>query len=413
MAGILDGLRVVEGSAFVAVPLAGMTLAQMGADVIRFDRLQGGLDAGRWPLAPSGQSLFWAGLNKGKRSIAVDMSHPEGRELITRTITAPGDDAGVFLTNLRVRGWMDYETLQKHREDLIMVALLGDRHGRPQVDYTVNPALGIPDITGPEDHDAPVANALPAWDLMAGHMCVSSVLAAERHRLRKGTGQEVTLTLKDVAAATLGHLGMIGDAVLNETQRTKSGNALYGAYGQDFLCADGRRLMVIGLTGRQWSGLVKTTGTEAEMTALARRTGRDLRDEGVRWELRKQITEILKPWFAARPSTEIGPLFDREKLTWSEFRTVKEAVTQDPDLSPNNPMFTELLQDGLGRFPVPGHAASFSELEREPPRAAPVLGANTEEILSEVTGLDDTEIARLYDQGIVAGAGRAELDTAA
>src|SRR6056297_2233134 len=97
MSGILKGMRVVEGSAFVAVPLAGMTLAQMGAEVIRFDRIGGGLDAGRWPLAPSGQSLFWAGLNKGKKSVAVDMSRPEGRELITRIITAPGEDAGLFL----------------------------------------------------------------------------------------------------------------------------------------------------------------------------------------------------------------------------------------------------------------------------------------------------------------------------
>lgn len=413
MTGILNGLRVVEGSAFVAVPLAGMTLAQMGADVIRFDRLQGGLDAGRWPLAPSGQSLFWAGLNKGKRSLAVDMSHPEGRELITRTITAPGEDAGVFLTNLRVRGWMDYETLSQHREDLIMVSLLGDRHGRPQVDYTVNPALGIPDITGPEDHDAPVANALPAWDLIAGHMCVSSVLAAERHRLRKGMGQEVTLTLKDVAAATLGHLGMIGDAVLNDTQRGKSGNALYGAYGQDFLCADGRRIMVIGLTGRQWSGLVKATASDAAMTALGRRTGRDLRDEGTRWALRKEITEILAPWFAARPAPVVAEIFDAAKLTWSEFRTVKQAVTEDTDLSPDNPIFTELAQEGLGSFPVPGHAASFSEVARDAPRGAPTLGAQTEEILSDVTGLDDTEIARLFDQGIVGSSLRPQLYSAA
>ncbi|MEY8840174.1 CoA transferase, partial [Cribrihabitans sp. XS_ASV171] len=136
MSGILQGMRVVEGSAFVAVPLAGMTLAQMGAEVIRFDRIEGGLDAGRWPLAPSGQSLFWAGLNKGKRSVAVDMRSPEGRELITRIITAPGRDAGLFLTNLRVRGWMDHETLSQYRRDLIMVTLSGDRHGRPAVDYT-------------------------------------------------------------------------------------------------------------------------------------------------------------------------------------------------------------------------------------------------------------------------------------
>ena len=413
MSGILDGLRVVESSAFVAVPLAGMSLAQMGADVIRFDRLEGGLDAGRWPLAPSGRSLFWAGLNKGKRSIAVDLSHPKGRELMTRTISAPGRDAGVFLTNLRVSGWMDYETLSQHRKDLIMVTLLGDRHGRPQVDYTVNPALGIPDITGPEGHDDPVASALPTWDLIAGHLCVSSVLAAERHRMRKGAGQEVTLSLKDVAAATLGHLGMIGDALLNEIERTKSGNALYGAYGQDFLCADGRRVMVIGLTTRQWSGLVRTTGTEAEMTSLERRSGRNLSEEGVRWELRKEITEILKPWFATRPASAIGPLFDAAKVTWSEFRTVKEAVTQDPDLSPDNPLFTEICQEGIGFISVPGHAARFSALDRLQPREAPNLGAHTEEILSEVAGVDDTEIAHLFDKGIVAGGRRKSMQPAA
>jgi len=413
MSGILNGLRVVEGSAFVAVPLAGMTLAQMGADVIRFDRLQGGLDAGRWPLAPTGKSLFWAGLNKGKRSIAVDMSHPEGRDVITRTITAPGDDAGVFLTNLRVKGWMDYETLSKHREDLIMTTLLGDRHGRPQVDYTVNPALGIPDITGPEGFDGPVANALPAWDLMAGHMCVSSVLAAERHRLRKGVGQEVVLSLKDVAAATLGHLGMIGDALLNDQPRTKSGNALYGAYGQDFVCSDGRRIMVIGLTARQWSGLISVTGCQTQVEDLARRSGKDLSDEGVRWELRDKITEVLAPWFLARPSNVVAELFDQAKLTWSEFRTVKEAVATDPDLSCDNPMFTEMVQNGLGKFPVPGHAASFSDIERSAPRGAPTLGENTEAILSDVTGLDDTEIARLFDNGIVASSHGSKLYFAA
>ena len=127
--GVLTGMRVVESSAFVAVPLAGMTLAQMGADVIRFDRLQGGLDAGRWPVTASGQSLFWAGLNKGKRSLAVDMTNPEGQEIIANLITAPGPDAGLFLTNLRTKGWMDYPALSDRRADLIMVSLQGTRRG--------------------------------------------------------------------------------------------------------------------------------------------------------------------------------------------------------------------------------------------------------------------------------------------
>lgn len=401
MSNILQGMRVVEGSAFVAVPLAGMTLAQMGADVIRFDRIEGGLDAGRLPLAPSGQSLFWAGLNKGKRSVAVDMKSDEGRELVTRIVTAPGEDAGMFLTNLRVRGWMDYDTLRHYREDLITVTLLGDRHGRPQVDYTVNPALGVPDITGPEGHDGPVANAIPAWDLLAGNLCVSAMLAAERHRLRKGVGQEVELSLKDVAAAAMGHLGLIGDAVVNDAAREKSGNALYGAYGQDFVCADGGRVMVIGLTGRQWSGLVKATQSANAMAALETRSGLSLRDEGNRWVLRHEITEILAPWFLARGVSEIGPMFDAMKLTWSTFRTIKQAVAEDPDLSSANPMFEMLDQPGLGRFPVPGAPMTFSSGPRKPPQAAPVLGQHTEEVLGDVVGMTDTEIAQLFDKGVV------------
>jgi 2-methylfumaryl-CoA isomerase len=86
---------------------------------------------------------------------------------------------------------MDYETLSARRPDLCMVTLMGDRHGRPAVDYTVNPALGFPDATGPEGSTEPVAHALPAWDCIAGNMVVSALLAAERKRLRHGQGSGV------------------------------------------------------------------------------------------------------------------------------------------------------------------------------------------------------------------------------
>ena len=99
MEGILKGLRVIEGSAFVAAPLGGMTLAQLGAEVMRFDPIGGGLDYGRWPLTLDGKhSLFWAGLNKGKRSIAVDFRLPRGQELLTQLNCAPGERAGLFST---------------------------------------------------------------------------------------------------------------------------------------------------------------------------------------------------------------------------------------------------------------------------------------------------------------------------
>ena len=91
----LDGFRIIEGSAFVAAPSGGMALAQLGADVIRFDQIGGGLDARRWPLTAEGESLYWSGLNKGKRSIAVDLRSKRAQELLTELIGI----TGTFLTN--------------------------------------------------------------------------------------------------------------------------------------------------------------------------------------------------------------------------------------------------------------------------------------------------------------------------
>jgi 2-methylfumaryl-CoA isomerase len=403
MAGILQGMRVVEGSAFVAIPLAGMTLAQMGAEVIRFDRIEGGLDAGRWPVAKDGRSLFWAGLNKGKKSVAVDMKSPQGRELISRIITAPGRDAGLFLTNLRVRGWMDHPTLSAIRPDLIMVTLLGDRHGRPAVDYTVNPAVGFPDATGPEGSTAPTAHVLPAWDCIAGNMAVTALLAAERHRLRTGQGQEVVFSLKDAAAAMLGNLGILGDVAVNGTDRPKYGNALYGGYGQDFPCADGERVMVVGLTSRQWDGLVAATGSQDAIARLEGALGEPLSDEGARFRHRAAITAVLAPFFARHRVEDFARAFDKTGVTWSQFRSFARAVREDPDLSPDNPLFHNLYQPGVGTYPVPASPFDFSALARQRPTPAPQLGEHTEEVLADVAGLPGSEIGRLFDAGVVTG----------
>src|SRR4051812_40714511 len=142
MYDLLKGLRVVEGSAFVAAPSGGLYLAQMGAEVIRFDTIGGGPDRRRWPLAPSGASLYWEGLNKGKKSIALDLSRPAGRELAAALATAPGDGAGLFLTNFPADGFLSYERLKAGRADLVCLRVMGWPDGEPAVDYTVNAAVG-------------------------------------------------------------------------------------------------------------------------------------------------------------------------------------------------------------------------------------------------------------------------------
>src|SRR5271154_5405896 len=126
---ILKTLRIVEGSSFVASPSAGLYLAQMGAEVIRFDQIGGGPDFNRWPRANGGASLYWEGLNKGKKSIAIDLSRPEGRELAQRLVTAPGEQGGIFLTNYPVNSFLSHQRLQALRVDLVTVRIMGHADG--------------------------------------------------------------------------------------------------------------------------------------------------------------------------------------------------------------------------------------------------------------------------------------------
>ena len=403
MNGILEGMRVVEGSAYVAAPLGGMTLAQLGADVIRFDPIGGGLDRTRWPVNGDGTSLFWAGLNKGKRSIQVDLRSERGREVLTELITAPGPDSGIVLTNFPVRGWLDYERLAERRPDLIMVSIVGNHDGSSAVDYTVNPSTGFPWATGPRHLSVPFNHLLPAWDAITGTLAAAGVLAAERHRARTGEGQLVRVALSDVAIAMVGNLGKIAEAQVLKRERRKDGNYLYGAFGRDFLTSEGRRIMIVALTGRQWQNLVEATELHEAFETLEKLMGVDLSREGDRFRAREVIGAVLKPWTITRTYDEIAAIFDAHDVCWGRYQTFRELVDEDPRCSTDNPMFEEIEQPGIGSYLVPGSPLDFGKVDRLHPRRAPLLGEHTDEVLSELLGLDDVEIGRLYDQGVVAG----------
>lgn len=403
MTGVLDGLRVVEGSAFIAAPLGGMTLAQLGADVIRFDQIGGGLDYRRWPLAPDGQSLFWAGMNKGKRSIQLDLRTEQGQGIAAALVTAPGEDAGLFLTNFPPRGWMDPTRLGVTRPDLVMVVISGNPDGTSEVDYTVNPATGFPLATGPRDLIEPVNSLLPAWDIACGNLAAVGLLAGERKRRRTGEGSVIALALSDVAFAMTGNLGRIAQAHLGDGASIKDGNYLFGAYGNDLATRDGRRVMVVGLTSRQWSALVAATGT-AEAFAALTADGHDLVTEGGRYLARDAITGVLAPWFAARDLVDVESAFAGTGVASGVYRTFEQMLDEDDRVSIDNPLFEGVHHPGVGAYLMPGSPLRFPEDGTPPAQRAPELGEHTDEILAGILGLSDAEIGRLHDAGTVAGA---------
>ena len=407
---ILHGMRVIECASFIAAPSCALHLQQMGAEVIRIDPIGGGPDAHRWPLSANGSSLYWEGLNKGKLSVAVDFASPEGRALVAKLVCAPGAGGGLFVTNFPAEGFLSHERLRQGRADLITTRIMGWADGTPAVDYTVNAAIGVPYMTGaaeasgisPEPPE-PVNHVLPAWDLMAGAYAAFALLAAERHRQATGLGQEVRVPLSDIAIASLGHLGQIAE-VHGGMDRPKMGNTLFGAFGRDFKTADGKRLMVVAITPRQWAGLVKSLDLGAAMAGIEAALGVSfMKDEGLRFTHRDVLLPLVEAAIARHSSGALGTAFDANGVCWGPYHTLKSALTDEPRLVSANPLFSAVTHPSGLTYPTPGAAATMVQMERADAGRAPLQGEHTDQVLAELLGLSNTQINQLHDSGRVAG----------
>jgi two-component system sensor histidine kinase ChvG len=269
------------------------------------------------------------------------------------------------------------------------------------------------------------------------------VLAAERHRRNTGQGQLVEMALKDVALSVLGSLGIIGEVQINNVDRPKYGNALYGAYGQDFATSDGRRVMIVALTNRQWDGLRAATGMQEALDALGLRMGLVLSREGDRFKARHEITALLAPWFRARRVEDfaaqkrllgiigndvlrmdrlIGDISDSSRVDAELSRTVAEPVDVQPILAvlaelhnttrnegdplmeteiPDSPLVALGVEDRLVQVfrNLIGNAISFSPRDGHVWLRARSAGGDIEVVVEdEGPGIPDAKLEGIFDR---------------
>lgn len=396
---LLQGLSVIEASSFVASPTAGLYLAQMGAEVIRVDQIGGGPDYRRWPVTPANDSLYWENLNRAKRSVALDLGKPEGRELLQALVRATGQ----FVTNFPAKGFLAHDLLSEGRADLITVRVMGWADGSPALDYTVNNAVGYPLLTG--SGPDPVNHVLPAWDLLTGSYAAFALLAALRHREATGKGGEVRLPLSDVAIGTLANLGSLAEVVTTGADRPRLGNTVFGLFGRDFVTADGVRTMIVVVTHRQWANLIAVLGLGEAVAAVEAARGVSFaQDDGLRYTHRDALFPLFEAAIGARGHAELAAAFDASGIVHSAYRTMHEAV-QDPALVAANPIFGAMAEGAANpsgaSYPAAGAFATLPALERGAPAPAPRNGQHSEQVLAERLGLPSGAIARLIDSGIV------------
>ncbi len=392
---LLNNLSVIEASSFVASPSAGLYLAQMGAEVIRVDQIGGGPDFHRWPVTEDNNSLYWENLNRSKKSVALDLSSPQGRELLKELVRKTGQ----LVTNFPADGFLSHTKLSAGYPELVTVRVMGWADGSPALDYTVNNSVGYPMLTGTGPD--PVNHVLPAWDLLTGAYAAFAMLAAIRHREQCGKGSEVRIPLSDVAIGTVANLGGIAEVLFSGANRPRLGNAVYGLFGRDFVTADNVRTMIVVVTPRQWANLVVALKLESAVAALETRCGVSFAsDDGCRFAHRDALFPMFEVAIASRGHADLATAFDAGGIVHSAYRTMQDAVN-DPALVAKNPIFGSAPNPSGFDYPAAGSFATVPQMERQAPKSAPVNGSNTEEILAERLGLSSGQIAALIDAGTV------------
>ena len=402
MYNLLSGLSIVEVSSFVASPTAGLYCAQMGAEVIRIDHTAGGLDYDRFMLTKEGRSLSWENLNRAKKSVALDLQSAEGRELAVELARATGQ----LITNLPLNSFLSHAKLAEGRPDLVSVRIMGWHDGRQAMDFTVNAASGYPLMTGPEEWDAasapPVNQVLPAWDFITGAYCAFALLAGLRHRDATGAGIEMRVPLGDVAIGTMANAGAMAEMLYRGADRERLGNAIWGAFGRDFVSRDGQRFMVAALTPKQWKATVEAFGLTAEVAALEAQLGVSfLASDHQRFVNRHQLFDLFQHAASGVDYADLAARLAKAGATFERYRTMFEAAN-DPELVTDNPLFGPSPANPSG-FSYPA-TRSFANIPQQPvgdPKPAPYLGEHSEEVLAERLGLSSGAIATLIDRGVV------------
>jgi 2-methylfumaryl-CoA isomerase len=230
-----------------------------------------------------------------------------------------------------------------------------------------------------------------------------ALLCAERYRRQRRVGQCLRIALSDVALAVVADLGFLAEVEINREARARYGNQIFGAFGCDFATSDGRRLMTAAVTPGQWKALCRATGIEESVQRWEQARGLDLRRDADRFTSRNEIADWLRQWFASRTLIEAGQALDREQACWGPYQSFEQLVKEDPRCSPRNSLFAHIEHPGIGRTLTARSPLDFSGVTECPPQAAPVLGADTDEVLQGVLGFTVSQMSALRRRGVIAG----------
>jgi crotonobetainyl-CoA:carnitine CoA-transferase CaiB-like acyl-CoA transferase len=409
--GALAHLRVLDLSRVLAGPWATQVLADLGAEVIKVERPGRGDDTRGWGPpwlrdrsgSETSESAYFLAANRGKKSVAVDLSHPEGQEIVRR-LAARSD---VLVENFKVgdldRYGLGHRELSEANPALVYCSITGFGQDGPYrqragYDFLIQGMGGLMSVTGEPDGASgggPMKAGVAIVDVLTGMYAATAILAALAHRQRTGRGQRVDLALLDVQVAMLANLAQ--GYLVTGVPPGRLGNAHPSIVPyQAFATSDGHITLAVG-NDSQFSRFCDVAG-RPELAADPR-----FATNAARVEHRRELLPVLEGILAGRGSADWIAALEAAAVPCGPINDLAE-VFQDPQVR-HRGLRIEAPHPLSGTVPLVASPIRLSATPVSEPSAPPTLGQHSAEVLAGVLGMGPAEIAGLRARGVI-GAGR-------
>ena len=392
----LTGARILDFSRILAGPFCTQFLGDLGAEIIKIERPGCGDNTRQWgPPYTGGESAYFLSCNRNKKSVTIDLQQASGRQLIDKLL--PKCD--VIIENFKVgtmaKWGLDYDTLGSRFPRLVYCSISAygqntAERSEPGYDFIIQARGGIMSITGPEQgepHKVGVAIA----DITTGLYAASSILAALHHRDREGTGQYIDISLLDAQVSWLANVGM--NYLVSGQPPKRHGNAHPNIVPYEtFPTADGYLAVAAGNDG-QFCRLCDAID-QPELAGQPR-----FASNAERVKHRKELIALLRQQFVQRDTSTWLQKLRQYKIAASPIQDI-EAVFRDPVVRERE-MLTEVPHPAAGLLKLIGPVPRFSSTPTVQPSAPPLLGQHTDEVLRDLAGLSENDIAQLRQQSVI------------
>lgn len=397
-AGPLSGLRVVDLSRILAGPYCCQMLGDMGAEVIKIEQPGGGDETRRWgPPFIEGESSYFLSVNRNKRSLAVDLKHKEGVDIIKRLVAVSDVLVENFLPGKMEQLGLGYESLKEINPKVVYCSIsgfgaTGPLSMKPGYDALASAMYGMIHITG-EKGGKGVKPGVAITDVLTGLLANGGILAALRERDLSGLGQHVDTSLMEAQLSSLVNVASnFLTTGIDNSKRYGTAHPSIVPY-QAFTCSDGKSIMICIGSDTQFKSLCDSLG----MPDLAGNTL--YRTNDLRVKNRDRLVSLIESVFLSQPLDVWMKQFSSYHFPFGPVRSIKESF-DDPQAQFRN-MSVSVDHPRCGPIKVVGPPVKFSRTPSSIRLPPPLLGQHTVEILKEILDFKDSTISELKDKHII------------